>query len=110
MTQIRVIIESPYAGDVDRNVRYARAAVRDSLSRGEAPFASHLFYTQPGILDDSVPGERTAGIMAGFAWAGAANRTAVYTDLGISPGMQQGIDDAMAQGREIVYRQIGNVP
>ena len=32
-----VVLESPYAGDVARNVRYARACLRDSLLRGEAP-------------------------------------------------------------------------
>ena len=47
-----VIIESPFAGDVDKNIEYARKCVRDSLNRGEAPSASHLLYTQPGILDD----------------------------------------------------------
>ena len=39
-----VIIESPYAGDIEANVVSARACVRDSLSRGEAPIASHLLY------------------------------------------------------------------
>ena len=47
-----VIIESPYAGDIEKNVAYARDCVRDSLMRGEAPYASHLLYTQPNILDD----------------------------------------------------------
>lgn len=37
----RVIIESPYHGNVERNLRYLRACLRDSLLRGEAPFASH---------------------------------------------------------------------
>jgi hypothetical protein len=46
-----VIIESPYAGDVEPNVAYAKAAVLDCLSRGEAPYASHLFFTQDGILN-----------------------------------------------------------
>ena len=32
-----VIIESPFAGDVDTNVKYARACMRDSLNRGESP-------------------------------------------------------------------------
>ena len=44
----QVIFESPYAGNVEENVAYARAAVRDSLLRGELPIASHLLYTQPG--------------------------------------------------------------
>lgn len=39
-----VVIESPYAGDVERNLRYVRAAMRDCLLRGEAPFASHALY------------------------------------------------------------------
>lgn len=46
---IFVIVESPYAGDVERNTAYARAAVRDCLMRGEAPFASHLLYMAYGI-------------------------------------------------------------
>ena len=44
-------------GHVEENVAYARAAVRDSLLRGESPIASHLLYTQPGILKDSVSDE-----------------------------------------------------
>lgn len=84
---IPVILESPYAGDVDRNVQYARAAMADCLARGEAPFASHLLYTQPGVLDDAVPAQRELGINAGFAWRELAVRTVVYTDLGFSSGM-----------------------
>ena len=53
-----VIIESPYAGDIKANIAYARRAVRDSLERGEFPIASHLLYTQPGILNDDIPSER----------------------------------------------------
>lgn len=62
----RVIIESPYAGDVELNAQYARECLRDSLTRGEAPIASHLLYTQPGVLDDAVPRERALGIEAGL--------------------------------------------
>ena len=36
-----VIVESPFAGDTERNIRYARACLADCLRRGEAPFASH---------------------------------------------------------------------
>ena len=35
---IRIILESPYAGKVDRNKMYARLCMRDCLMRGEAPF------------------------------------------------------------------------
>lgn len=82
-----VIMESPYAGDVNRNLRYARAALRDCLDRGESPLASHLLYTQPGILDDANPDERTLGIAAGIAWAKCCDRAVFYVDLGWSNGM-----------------------
>ena len=101
-----VVIESPFAGDVERNINYARACMRDSLSRGEAPFAPHLLYAQQGILDDDIPEERRLGIRAGFAWGKYAYKTVVYTDLGISGGMQMGIQEALQAGREIEYRQL----
>jgi hypothetical protein len=82
-----VIIESPYAGDIEANVEYARAAMRDSLNRGEAPIASHLLYTQPGILIDEVPEERQWGIDAGLAWRKVAELAAFYVDRNWSGGM-----------------------
>lgn len=99
-----VVIESPYAGDIEANIEYARRCVRDSLSRGEAPLASHLLYTQPGILRDEVPEERQQGIDAGLCWARAAQLTAVYADRGISTGMEYGIALARSAGREVEYR------
>lgn len=102
-----VILESPYAGDVDRNITYARAALADSLHRGEAPIASHLLYTQPGVLDDNDPAERALGIGAGLAWGRVADVTVVYADLGITPGMQHGIDRAASEGRPVEIRRIG---
>ena len=105
-----VILESPYAGDIKTNIEYGRRAVRDSLSKCEAPIASHLLYTQDGILDDNIPEERQWGIDAGLAWRTVAEGTVVYTDYGISKGMQYGIDDATSNGREIVLRTIGRNP
>jgi len=102
-----VLIESPYAGDVALNVAYARACVRDSLLRGEAPFAMHLHYTQPGVLQDSVPEERTLGIECGLAWGARADLTAVYVDLGVSRGMELGIARAAAEGRTVERRVLG---
>lgn len=91
----RVVIESPYAGGTDAeiavNVDYARRCLRDSLQRGEAPIASHLLYTQSGVLDDKDPAQRKQGITAGFVWGDLADATIVYVDRGISPGMAQGL-------------------
>lgn len=101
-----VILESPYAGDVEANVAYARAALRDSLMRGEAPIASHLLYTQPGVLDDNLPSERRHGIDAGLSWGRVAEATVVYVDRGISTGMRYGIEHAAAAGRPVERRSL----
>lgn len=103
----RVIVESPFAGDVDANIAYARRCVRDSVLRGEAPIASHLLFTQPGILNDNVPAERQLGIDAGLAWRSVADATVVYTDRGISAGMKYGILAARDAGVLVEYRKIG---
>jgi hypothetical protein len=101
-----VLLESPFAGAIRKNVAYARLAVRDSIRRGEAPIASHLLYTQPGILDDSIADERELGILCGHAWARVAEAMVVYTDLGITAGMRRAIETATAIDLPIGYRNI----
>ena len=105
-----VVIESPYAGKTDEetreNVDYAKHCVHDCLKRGEAPYASHLFFTQPGILDDKVQGERILGINAGFAWAEKADVVVVYMDRGMSKGMEDGIRRARDSGQNLEYRSL----
>jgi hypothetical protein len=78
----------------------------DCFRRGEFPIASHALYTQPGVLRDEVPGERQLGIKAGLAWAERGELRAVYTDLGFSRGMQQGIDHAKGIGQRIEFRTL----
>jgi len=106
----RVIIESPYAGtdeEIEENLAYLRAAMRDCLLQGEAPFASHALYTQPGVLDDRNDTERNIGITAGYLWRPCAATTVVYTDLGFSYGMQSAIARANSEGHPVEYRQLG---
>ena len=102
-----VIIESPYAGDIKKNIKYAKACIRDSLFRGEAPFASHLFYTQEGILRDEYPEDRKLGMEAGFSWGAKADLVAVYFDNGISSGMRAGIERAKKLGIRVEHRCFG---
>lgn len=102
-----VIIESPYAGDVERNLRYVRACMADCLRRGESPYASHALYTQPGVLRDEVHEERVLGIEAGFAWGERADLVAVYEDLGETLGMTIGIQRAVARGTPVERRRLG---
>lgn len=57
-------------------------------------------------MDDDVPEERKLGIEAGFEWRSVAELTVVYTDLGISGGMRQGIDDSIKRGIPVEYRSL----
>lgn len=100
-----VLVESPFAGNIGRNLLYLKAVLFDSLQRGEAPFASHALY--PQALDDGVPEERALGMQAGFAWGERAELVAVYTDLGISDGMKAGIYRANVAGQPVEYRNLG---
>lgn len=113
----RVILESPYAartpeglvcgaGDIDIHIAYARECMMICLGRGEAPFASHLLYTQPGVLRDEDPTQRRIGIHAGLMWGLVADATVVFTDFGVTRGMQAGIDHAKLQGRPVEYRNL----
>lgn len=101
-----VIVESPYAGDVRANEEYARKCLADCIKRGEAPFASHLLYTQAGVLDDAIPEERRKGMTAGFAWLAKADASVVYIDHGISKGMIEGIKKAWALGIPVETRTL----
>lgn len=105
-------MESPYAGPsaaaIAHNVEYARACLADALHRGEAPIASHLLHTQPGVLLDGVPEERALGIAAGLAWVPFAAASAFYVDLGWSRGMVAARAAAAAARTPIEIREIGN--
>ena len=102
----RVVLESPYAGNIRENVAYAKECVRDCLKRGEAPIASHLLYPQDGILDDKEPNDRELGIAAGLAWVDVCDLQVVYVDLGISPGMQAALDLAQSRRTPLEVRSI----
>lgn len=121
-----VIIESPFAANMEKcpsglnekevaawkrqeietNLRYVRAAMRDCLLRQEAPYASHALYTQEGVLNDDIKEERQHGIESGFAFRLAAKKTVVYTDRGMSGGMKMGIEHSNKVGIPVEYRSL----
>lgn len=96
-----VLIESPYAGNVQENLRYARALMRYCLLNGMAPFLSHALYTQIGVLDDTIPKERQLGIEAGLVIGRLMPESIVGADRGISTGMKYGIERANQEGRPV---------
>ncbi len=113
-----VIVESPFAGrgrwwftrlwDRWMNVRYARAAVRDCVLRGESPIASHLLLTQRGVLNDADPLERKLGIGCGHEWMRACDAVVFYVDRDFSTGMNYGKSAAKLAGKTIEYRRLGD--
>lgn len=60
----RVVIESPLKGERELNKLYARVCALDCLVRGEAPYASHLFFDHEDLLDDEILQQRELGIAA----------------------------------------------
>lgn len=99
-----VTVESPYAGDVEANEAYLKECLIDSSLRGEAPFASHGFYTT--YLDDTNPAERKLAMESGFEWLKATDIVAVYVDRGISSGMIKGIEKAQSLDIPIEFRRV----
>ena len=118
-----VVVESPYSGDIKANVEYMLECLHDSYYvRGEAPIASHALYTRfpqvqlvPGaevyqghVEDNGVAARhgREHGIKCGDAWTLKADLVAVYTDRGITPGMQHRIDFCNRNNIPVEHRSL----
>jgi len=102
---LRVIVESPYAGDIEMNEMYGEFCMHDCLvNHNESPYASHLLYTRDNVLRDHLPEERKLGIDAGFFWRDVAEKTVFYTDLGVTDGMKQGMDDCTKKDKPYEVR------
>jgi|SRR4051812_430353 hypothetical protein len=100
----RVFIASPFRGEREKNIRYLKMCIKDSLDRGEAPYAPHAYL--PFLLDDDKPKERAQGILIGHKFLLVCSLTAVYNDYGISDGMQTEIDLAKAYKIPIQIRKL----
>ena len=109
---IPVMLESPYSGDIELNVFYARLCLQDSCERGEAPFPTHLVYTQiPSgtyVSDDDAARRvmsREHGLQRGFVWRNLCKRTVFYVDEGMSSGMLRAEAEAI-RGGHVVERRL----
>lgn len=99
-----VVIESPYAGDVERNMLYLDFCIRDCLARGESPYASHRMLTS--ALDDNIPKDRELGIDAGLAWRRRADDRLFYLDLDWSGGMLAARKLYQSEGLRFEWRKL----
>ena len=96
-----VYIASPYSGDVERNVAFAKAACRYAMNQGVTPIASHLLY--PQMLDDGVPEERKLGTDMGLRILKVCEEVWVCGSE-LSSGMEQEIRTA----RQLRFRLDGS--
>lgn len=97
-----IIVESPYWANTEIgrlfNTIYARACNSKVLAEGNIPFSSHIYYTQPGILDDQVNEDREKGMRAGFSIGEKFDYSIFFTDYGLSSGMKAGAESARLNG------------
>ena len=90
-----IYIASPYAGEVEKNVAFAKKACRYAVGQGHTPIAVHLLY--PQMLDDSIPAERETGLRLGHRVLEACDELWVCGDR-ISSGMAREIAEAQRLG------------
>ena len=90
-----IFVASPYAGDVEKNIEYAKEACRYVLNEGNAFFCPHLLY--PQILDDDNLEERKLGINMGKEFLDKCDELWVFGNR-ISSGMFEEIEFARGKG------------
>jgi hypothetical protein len=103
-----VILESPFRATPyytqEQHRLYLYHAVADSIRRGESPFCSHLIL--PEVLNDDDEYERQLGIKVGTNWGKYADLVAVYSCLGVSPGMKAAIAHYKSLNKPIEWRRL----
>lgn len=90
-----IYVASPYAGDVKKNIEFAKKACRHVMNEGHAFFAPHLLY--PQFLNDKNPAERQSGLNMGLAMLTRCDELWCYGGR-ISPGMLLEIQEASRIG------------
>jgi hypothetical protein len=95
-----VYICSPYAGEVESNVRAAQKYSRFAVDAGYIPVAPHLLF--PQFLNDSNPKERQLGLFFGNALMSKCSEVWVFGDR-ISPGMETEIKRAKWKNYRLRY-------
>ena len=95
-----VYICSPYAGDVDGNIKAARSYSRFAVDKGYIPIAPHLLF--PQFLNDANPNERELGLFFGNALMSKCSEVWVFGS-NISAGMQAEIKRARWKDYRLRY-------
>ena len=112
-----VMIESPYSGDIEKNIAYARLCMHDSyFNHNEAPFVGHLLWTtldsdsvtNAEHIPDSEEGRKQA-LMKCRLMRQKLGTVVFYTDRGWSNGMKLAAKEAVEDGLCILYRTIEDI-
>lgn len=85
-----VYICSPYRGEVERNLQYARELTRVALDNGFVLVTPHLYLTQ--VVNDEVPEEREKGMAAGKELLKHCKYILIGSKYGLSVGMLEEIE------------------
>lgn len=95
-----IYICSPYAGDVDKNVKAAQRYSRFAVNKGFIPIAPHLLF--PQFLNDGLPEERQLGLLFGNALMSKCTEVWVFGST-ISSGMAAEIKRAKWKNYRLRY-------
>lgn len=95
-----VYICSPYAGDIERNIKAARKYSRHAVNNGFIPVAPHLLF--PQFLNDADPKERELGLFFGNALMSKCSEVWVFGER-ISAGMESEIKRARWKNYRLRY-------
>ena len=96
-----IYVCSPYRGDIDANVAFAKRCCLEIINAGELPFAPHLYFTQ--FLNDDIPDERALGIKYGLQILSLCSAIWVFGEK-ITEGMQAEIDYAEQHGIKVIFQ------
>ncbi len=95
-----IYVASPYAGEIEKNVAFAKEACEFTRQEGHAFFAPHLFY--PDFLDDNIPEQREQGLKMGITALDRCDELWVFGSH-ISSGMKSEIAYAQQKGIPICH-------
>ena len=95
-----VYICSPYAGDVETNVRGARRYCQFAVEQKCIPIAAHLLF--PQFLNDDDDEQRSLGLYMGCVLMGKCAEVWVFGET-VSSGMAKEIKKAQIRGMPIRY-------
>lgn len=95
-----VYICSPYAGEIEKNVKAAQEYSRFAVEKGHIPIAPHLLF--PQFLNDANPKERQLGLFFGNALMSKCSEVWVFGSH-ISAGMEAEINRAKWKNYRLRY-------